>query len=104
MKSSENGWNQGMCHRLDGFKVNMLTEIIKTASAVLMPPVKPIPGEEFPKKSGTHLDVPLEVSKWETHGSRVVKLESTPPKINMEPENGWFGSDDFPENQECILR
>ena len=25
------------------FEVNMLTEIIKTASAVLMPPVKPIP-------------------------------------------------------------
>ena len=42
----------GSCHpwRLDGFKVNMLTEIIKTASAVLMPPVKPIPGEEIPKK------------------------------------------------------
>ncbi|CAL1172655.1 unnamed protein product [Cladocopium goreaui] len=30
------------------FEVNMLTEIIKTASAVLMPPVKPIPGDSIP--------------------------------------------------------
>ena len=29
------------------FEVNMLTEIIKTASAVLMPPVKPIPGDSI---------------------------------------------------------
>ena len=40
----------------------MLTEIIKTASAVLMPPVKPIPGEKIPKKKvGLTWMVPLEV-------------------------------------------
>ena len=33
--------------------------------------------------------------QWETHGSRAMKLESTPPKINMEPENDGL-EDDFP--------
>ena len=97
----------GSCHpwRLDGFKVNMLTEIIKTASAVLMPPVKPIPGEEIPKKkSGTHLDVPLEVSKWETHGSRVVKLESTPQRSTWNLKMDGLVQMIFLKNQGCILR
>ena len=38
-------------------QVNMLTEVIKTASAVLMPPVKPIPGQLLRRASCLEVSV-----------------------------------------------